>query len=253
MIKLKKLFAALLVSALAATVFAGIASADYSYDAATGTRTWTFNTPATPQNLNQNPGDTDPTAHSTMYWLYSNDLTYYGADDTAKENAAKAQTYEDLFISSRCGNAQKHTLGASKLYMRYAKQVYACLKAPFDGTVNVEGSAGSAGIITIDDTVQTEVKVKAGATVNISASDSYCSITKITFTPSTSTETFDVESITIGDDTKNAGVIFKADGYKDWNCSILDKVQNFRGNVDFKVQMNNVPTNVEVSAQSYAN
>ncbi len=250
MIKLKKLFAALLVPALSATVFAGIASADYSYDAATGTRTWTFYTPATETYLND-------TAKTTTYYLYSDTLSdCYGTDDAAKAKAETAQTDKDLLISSYVGNSTNaNTIGAGSLYGTYEKALNISFTAPFDGTISVTYTVDKNGTakVTINGTEQDTAQVKSGENVNITYTGKKCRFSQITFTPSTSTETFDVESITIGDDTKYAGVIFTAEGYDDWDCSIWDKVQNFRGNVDFKVQMTNVPTNVEVSAQSYAN
>ncbi len=236
---LKQLFAALLVPALSATVFAGIASADYSYNAATGTRTWTFNTPAEKTYLN--------TKRGTTFYLYSDTLS----DSYDTEAAAKAaKTDEDLLITSTVGSSvYVNYIGAGELYGLYNGNTHVYYTAPFDGTITVDGTTNT----TIGGTAQKEMQVKAGDDINISSNSNRWTVTVITFTPNTSTKTFDVKSITIDNDTKDAGVTFTADGYNVWNCSIWNKVQDFKGNVDFNVQMTNVPTNVEVSAQSYAN
>ncbi len=240
---LKKLFAALLVPALSATVFAGIASADYSCDATTGVRTWTFETPTSATDMSKSK-------NITQWYLYSDTLsTAYSSEADAKA----AQTSEDLRITSEVGNQKNVTyIGEGNLTVRYGHKVKTYLIAPFDGTVTVTGT--SEGSITIDDVSTTMATVNAGETVVISATkDAKTSISKITFTPSTSTQNFEVNPITIGDTTTDAGVTFTAAGYDAWTCSIWDKISSFKGTVNFDVQMNYVPTNVEVSAQSYTN
>ena len=235
----KKIFAALLVPALSATLFAGAASADYSHDSSTGVRTWTFNKPSSTTTLSGN-----------KYYLYSDTLsTAYSSEADAKA----AQTSEDLRITSEVGNQKNVTyIGEGNLTVRYGHKVKTYLIAPFDGTVTVTGT--SEGSITIDDVSTTMATVNAGETVVISATkDAKTSISKITFTPSTSTQNFEVNPITIGDTTTDAGVTFTAAGYDAWTCSIWDKISSFKGTVNFDVQMNYVPTNVEVSAQSYTN
>ena len=225
----KKIFAALLVPALSATLFAGAASADYSHDSSTGVRTWTFNKPSSTTTLSGN-----------KYYLYSDTLsTAYSTEADAKA----AQSDKDLLIA--CKSTSQVAIYNSSLTMFSPDSAHTYFTAPCDGTISVSGSE-----ITIDDNTTNSVSVIKGQNVKFSPSAS-AYIKSITFTPNKSAQDFNVNTITIGDSTTDAGVTFKADGYNNWDCSIWDKVSNFRGNVNFNVTMNNVPADVTVSAESY--
>ena len=234
----KKIFAALLVPALSATLLAGTASAKYECDAS-GARTWTFDS-------------------SDYLWL--DDNTYYLYDDSL--NTASDQTlYEDQLLIYGVTYTYESFGTVNYVESYIYSPYYHCptgssisFKAPFDGTVSVSADYAS-NLIRINETPGTTATVKGGDTVKITAAKNslyyFSDITGITFTPTKENKTFTVDPITIGSDTTDAGVTFKADGYNNWDCSIWNYVKDFKGTVNFNVKMNNVPNTVSVSAESY--
>ncbi len=231
----KKIFAALLVPALSATLLSGAASAKYTCDTQTDVRTWTF------------PDSGRTTLNNKTYYLYDNSLTTTSDSSTL---------YTDKLLIYNDGSTSYKSSIFNTLY-RCVSGSSISFKAPSNGTVSVSART-SSDIIRINDNQTTTAAVTEGATVKITVvakntTNYYSDITGITFTPTKENKTFTVDPITIGSDTTDAGVTFKADNdnYPDWNCSIWDTVKAFRGNVNFNVKMNNVPNTVSVSAESY--
>ena len=228
----KKIFAALLVPALSATLLAGTASAKYTCDAQTGARTWTF---------------TEYETFTSNQYLYGNSLVTT-SDNTlyTDQLLIYATSYPDEWFPDNSGiyTSYCHCISGSSI----------SFKAPSNGTVSVATQHGS-NYIYINNTNTTTATVAKDNTVKItvqaSSASSYSDISSITFTPTKETKDFEVDPITIDSDTTDAGVIFKADGYDNWDCSIWNYVKDFKGTVNFNVKMNNVPNTVSVSAESY--
>ncbi len=94
----------------------------------------------------------------------------------------------------------------------------------------------------------------AGETYYIASKDKPATINSITYTYTGRDQTIAVDPITVGDDTTSAGIKFtRSDTNNVWDYSVYEQVKNFVGKVAFDVTMSDVPTDVTVTGETYAN